>query len=185
MLTAMRVFTLLFCLLLPAAAFAAPPRDAALDGLFQSLKHAASPEEAQPLEDRIITRFRQSGSPSADLLLKRAETLYGAGDKPDAAKLMAVVTGINPGFAEGWHVRALMQASDGDDKGAMVSLQKAVALNPLHFAALVRLGDMIEEYGDKDEALKLFRRALALDPQYDGLQRRVDALTRDVEGQGI
>jgi tetratricopeptide (TPR) repeat protein len=185
MLAAMRLFALFFCLLLPAAVFADAPKDTSLDALFQSLKHAASPEEAGPLEERIIARFRQSGSPSADLLLTRAEALYGAGDKYDAKKLIAAVTGINPGFAEGWHVRALMLANDGDDRGAMVSLQKAVALNPRHFAAMVRLGDMLEEYGDKTKALELFRRALGLDPQYDGLERRVEALTRNVEGQGI
>ena len=67
----------------------------------------------------------------------------------------------------------------------MVSLQKTVELNPRHFEALEQLGEKLEEYGDKAGALKMYRRALALDPNYEGLQRHIDGLTRAVEGQGI
>jgi len=169
----------------PAAAFAAGPKDAALDGLFRALKAAPSPEAAKPVEERIVARFRISGSPSTDLLVSRAEALYESGDRYQAKRLIGAATNLNPGFAEGWHVRALMLANDGDDQGAMVALQKAIAANPRHFAAMVRLGDMLEEYGDKEAALKLFRRALALDPQYEGLGKRVEALSRSVEGEGI
>jgi hypothetical protein len=67
----------------------------------------------------------------------------------------------------------------------MVSLQKAVALNPRHFLALGELGAMLEEYGDKPGALKLLRRAVALDPQMAGAARHEKALEKEVEGQGI
>jgi tetratricopeptide (TPR) repeat protein len=50
---------------------------------------------------------------------------------------------------------------------------------------MYELGNMLEDYGNKEGALKLYRKALELDPQLDGAQRHVDALTRDVEGQGI
>jgi tetratricopeptide (TPR) repeat protein len=66
-----------------------------------------------------------------------------------------------------------------------VSLQRTVELNPRHFEALEQLGEMLEDYGDKAGALKMYRRAKALDPQYEGLQRHIDGLSRDVEGQGI
>ncbi len=67
----------------------------------------------------------------------------------------------------------------------MVSLQKVVALNPRQFEAMVELGGMLEDYGDKAGALKLYRRALALDPQLEGATRKVRELTRKVEGQDI
>jgi Flp pilus assembly protein TadD len=67
----------------------------------------------------------------------------------------------------------------------MVSLQKAITLNPRHFEAMEQLGEMLEEYGDKPGALKMYRRAQALDPQLEGLQRHIDALLRTVEGQRI
>jgi tetratricopeptide (TPR) repeat protein len=181
----MRVFALLFCLLLPVAAFAGQAKPSELDRLFWSLKHAPSPETAKPLEQQILARFRASNSPSTDLLMARADALFAAGDHNSAKRLAGAVTGLNPRYAEGWHVRALLQAEAGDDEGAMVSLQKAVNLNPRHFAARAELGDKLEEYGDKAGALKMFRAVLALDPQYDGLSKRVEALAREVEGQGI
>jgi tetratricopeptide (TPR) repeat protein len=67
----------------------------------------------------------------------------------------------------------------------MVSLEHVILLNPRQFAALVELGNMFEDYGNKAAALKLYRKALEYDPQLEGARRHVDALTRDVEGQGI
>ena len=173
-------FFVLVLFMLPASAGGSD-----IDRLFQTLKTAGSSEEAHPIEEQILTRFRQSGSPSVDLLMNRADVAFEAGDKASAVKLLTTINGLDPNFAEGWHVRALLQANDGDDKGAMDSLQKVVRLNGRHFAAMVRLGDLLQEYGDKDGALKLFRRALAIDPQFEGLKRRVEALSRSVEGQGI
>ena len=69
--------------------------------------------------------------------------------------------------------------------GAMVSLGHVVLLNPRQFDALYELGNMMEDYGNKAGALKLYRKALELDPQLGGARKHVDALTRDVEGQGI
>jgi Flp pilus assembly protein TadD len=78
-----------------------------------------------------------------------------------------------------------MEQAAGDDTAALVSLQKVVLLNPRHFAALSELGDMLEEYGDKAGALKLYRRALDLDPQLEGANRKVRELTQTVEGRDI
>jgi hypothetical protein len=67
----------------------------------------------------------------------------------------------------------------------MVSLQKAIALNPRHFAAMTELAGMLEDYGDKAGALKLTRRALSLDPHAEGGERHERSLQKDVEGQDI
>ena len=44
--------------------------------------------------------------------------------------------------------------------GAMVSLEHVILLNPRQFAALVELGNMLEDYGNKAAALRLYRKAL-------------------------
>jgi Flp pilus assembly protein TadD len=99
--------------------------------------------------------------------------------------LLDAVTAVDPHYAEGWRARAQMQAAAGDDAGAMLSLQKAVTLNSRQFEAMADLADMLEQYGDKAGALKLYRQALALDPQLSAAARREKALSKDVEGQGI
>ena len=182
----MRSAAILFLgFLLPAAAQAAVPLRPPLDTLFDQLKHADSPDEAKPLEERIGGYFAQSGSASVELLMSRAQAALTAGDKDTAKQLLDAITSVAPNYAEGWHMRASFQHDNGDDTGAMVSLERAILLNPRQFAAMYQLGNLLEDYGNKDGALKLYRKALELDPQLEGAKRHVDALARDVEGQGI
>lgn len=181
MMTVMRVFAFWFlCLLAPATA--AP---SSLDSLFASLKSAATTEDAQGIERQILSRFARSGSDSIDLLLARADEAHQAGQAAVAGDLLKAVTEIAPRFAEGWRARALILVEAGDDRTALTFLQKTVTLNPRHFAALVELGGLLEVYGSKDGALKYYRQALGIDPQFEGLAQKVDALARNVEGQGI
>lgn len=169
-------------LLLSTAAFAAPSEQ---DKLFAQLKQAASPEEAHPIERKLDALFRVSGSPTVDLLMTRAKAALAARDKSISRKLLDSVTKVAPNYAEGWRARAALQAAGGDDSGAMVSLQKAVDLNPRHFEAMSDLAGMLEDYGDKQAALKLYRRALGLDPHLSDAVRREKILAKELEGQGI
>lgn len=156
-----------------------------LDALFDALAKADSEETAKPIEDRILAMFNQSGSASIDLLMTRATASVQTGDIKTAAKLLGSITDLDPTFADGWFQRAQLQAISGDDEGAMISLQKAVTLNPRHFAALAQLAGLLEDYGNKPGALKFYRQAAKIDPHYDGIARNVRKLSREVEGDRI
>src|ERR1700722_5503643 len=171
--------------LLVGPAFAAPSPDLGLDGLFARLAKAPTSEDAKPVEKEIFAHFLQSNSATVDLLMTRANALIDAGDGNSAARILDAVTRIAPGYAEGWHQKGKLEGDAGKDEAAMVSLQKAVNLNPREFEAHVDLGDMLAQYGAKPAGLAEFKKALALDPQYDGLDRRVEQLARDVEGEKI
>ena len=172
-------------MLLPLAVAATPAPKPQIDILFDQLHAAQRPEDAQPIEEKINALFRQSGSASVDLLMSRANAALGQDDDKTARRLLDAVTRIAPDYAEGWHARARMQQAANDDAGAMVSLQKAVQRNGRDFSAMSDLADMLEDYGDKPGALKLYRRVLALDPQQENAVRHIKTLSRDVEGQGI
>jgi Flp pilus assembly protein TadD len=174
---------LVLCLLVLCGSAQAAPSN--LDALFAQLAKASTPDDAHPIEAKITALFRSSGSPSVDLLMSRADAAAHASDTATAKKLIVAVTAIAPKYASAWHARAALEVAAGDDTGALVSLQKAVLLNPRDFAALNELGGMLEEYGDKPGALKLYRRALKLDPQLEGAARHVKALTQTVEGRDI
>lgn len=186
----------LICVLLSAfvalgAAPAAPaphsaaPRPGELDVLFGALAKARSAEDAKPIEDQIEAHFMASGSATIDLLMTRAAAALTGNDKADARKLLDAVTDAAPQYAEGWHQRGKMQADAGDDEGAIVSLNRTVTLNPKEFEAYAELGEVLLENGDKKDALAVMRKALALDPHIDNLDRTVERLSRDVEGEKI
>ena len=167
-------------------ATASPARaDTGLDALFAKLSKASSSEDAGPIEKEILLRFLQSGSASVDLLMNRVDALVGGGDAATATKILNIVTRVAPSYAEGWHQRGKLESEAGRDEAAMASLQKTVTLNPREFEAYVELGDMLAEYGAKPAALASYKKALALDPKFEGLDRRVEQLSRDVEGEKI
>lgn len=156
-----------------------------LDKLFDNLAKADSEEDANPIQSQIEALFLQSGSPTVDLLMTRSQSALKSGDTATARKVVDAVTKLAPDFAEGWHMRAQMQLASGDDTGAMISLQKTVALNPREFNALAHLADMLEDYGDKKGALSLYRKVQMLDPTNDDANRAVRKLSREVEGEKI
>jgi tetratricopeptide (TPR) repeat protein len=181
------VFT--FALIVPAAAVAAVPASlplkaapTSIDKLFSQLAQASSSEEAKPIEDKIEAQFLQSQSPTVDLLMTRAAASEQAQDMKTARTLLNSIVTIAPDYAEGWRRLGNLQAAQNDDAGAMLSLQRAVQLNPRHFAAMSELADMLEDYGDKKAALMFYRKALALDPQMDGAARHLRALEKEIEG---
>jgi tetratricopeptide (TPR) repeat protein len=171
----------------PAAAIQKPPvtPQQRLNDLFGQLAQVEQPEDAKPIEDEINAIFAQSGSPSVDVLMGRAQVALTANKLDVARKLVDAITRIAPNFAEGWHRLAVLQAQVKDDRGAMISLQKAVTLNPRNFTAYAELAGFLEDYGDKPGALKLLRKALTLNPKMENVEKEVKGLTRDVEGQGI
>lgn len=187
----MRIAALFLSAILAAGAAAAAPKHASkpapgeIDALFTALSKAQSEDEAKPIEEKILALFLRSGSPTVDLLMTRAAASLHAGDTATGRKLIAAVTSVAPNYAEGWHQRAEMLADAGDDQGTMFCLQKTVTLNPRHFEALAELAGKVEEYGDKPAALRLYRKALALDPQMEGVARTVRALEHEVEGESL
>jgi tetratricopeptide (TPR) repeat protein len=181
--------SLAFLISAAAAPSPLPPKprapDHSLNGLFVLLSKANSEDEAKLIEQQIEELFLQSNSASVELLMTRAAASLQAGDTDTAKKLLVSVTDIAPNYAEGWHQRAKMEAAANDDTHALVSFQKTVTLNPREFEAQVELGDMLAEYGQKAAALASYRKALALDPHFEGLDKRVEKLARDVEGEKI
>jgi len=186
-------FLLVFALMTPASAGPAQPRAPVsrpaqpneLDALFAALAKTRAPEDAKPLEDQIEARFLASGSSSVDLLMARAADALKAGDKPVALRLLDAITSVAPDYAEGWHQRGKLEAEAGDDESAIISLNRTVTLNPREFEAYAELGEILLVEGDKKDALGTFRKALALDPHIDNLDKQLERLSRDVEGEKI
>ena len=163
-----------------------PPKPPETDEqLLAKLAKAADQRAARPIERELKARWAHSGSPSADLLMKRTDQAMEAHDFDTARQIAQKLTDIAPNFAEAWHRRATLAAQKDDYEDAITSLRRALSLQPKNFVALAELGGILEEYNDKPHALDAYRQAKAIDPFIDGINDRIRDLTKTVEGQGI
>jgi tetratricopeptide (TPR) repeat protein len=155
------------------------------DQLLARLAKAPDRRAARAIERELRARWSHSESPSADLLLKRVDQAIEAHDMDTARTIAQKLTEIAPNFAEAWHRRATLAAQKEDFQDAIESLQRVLALQPKHFIAMAELGQILEEFDDKQRALDAYRKAKDLDPFIDGLEDRIRQLSKEVEGQGI
>ena len=163
-----------------------PPKAPETDEqLLAKLAKAPDQRGARPIERELKARWAHTGSPSADLLLKRTDQAMEAHDFDTARDIVQKLTVIAPNFAEAWHRRATLAAQKDDYEDALSSLRRTLVLQPKNFAALAELGQILEEYNDKPHALDAYKQAKALDPFLDGLTDRIRELSKAVEGQGI
>ena len=163
-----------------------PPKPPETDEqLLEKLAKAADGRAARPIERELQARWAHSGSPSADLLLKRADDAMQAHDFDTAREIAQKLTEIAPDFSEAWHRRATLASQKDDYQDALDSLRRSLSLRPKNFMALAELGEILEEFNDKMHALDAYRQAKALDPFIEGLEDRIRSLTKSVEGQGI
>lgn len=153
--------------------------------LLGKLAKAADQRGARAIERELKARWAHSGSPSADLLLKRTDQAMEAHDFDTARQIAQKLTDIAPNFAEAWHRRATLATHKDDYEDALTSLRHTLALQPKNFEALAELGEILEEYNDKPHALDAYRQAKAIDPFIDGIADRIRELSKAVEGQGI
>src|SRR5262249_13545423 len=114
------------------------PSRSELDVLFDRLKHAHSDVEADALENRIAEIWSQSSSDTATLLFARGLEAMDA-DKAPALELLTAVTELQPDFAQGWEELGAINAALDAQDAAVLDLQRALALEPRHYGALLGL----------------------------------------------
>jgi Flp pilus assembly protein TadD len=158
-------------------------RQARLDRLFERLAAATDPEDAKRYESGIESLWQGSGSDTADLLTSRALELAAADDNDGALKLLGAALHVKPDYAEGWNKRATLFFLKGDYAGAMRGIRETIRHEPRHYGAWAALGRILEQSGDDRRALDAYRRAIAINPQMDGLRDEVLRLEVKVLGQ--
>ncbi len=156
-----------------------------LDELFQRLEKTRDADEAKGISGAIERVWMRSGSDTADLLMERASTIIRQKDWKLAEDLLDRLIEIEPQWAEVWNKRATVRFFADDSSGAMEDLAHVLQLEPRHFTALVGVGVILEKTERNAEALRVFRRALEINPQLDEVRAKVEKLTITVEGRDI
>lgn len=174
----------------PAASAEAAPaqpagRQKILDELFDRLAKAKDRDEARGLVGAIERVWSRSGSDTADLLMERVTALFRQKDFKIARDMLDRLTEIEPQWSEVWSRRATTRFMDRDYAGAMEDLAHVLRIEPRHFMALVGVGSILEREENKAQALRVFRRALEINPQLDEIRSKVEKLMIEVDGREI
>lgn len=157
---------------------------AKLDGLFDRLK-TADAAEAGRIESEIWIEWSKSGSPALDLLLQRGRDALAMGDISQAIAHFTAIIDQDPGFAEGWNARATAFYQAGEFGPSVSDIAHVLQLNPRHFGALSGLGMILEETDKPEKALEVYRAALAIHPQMEGVIEAVKRLETQATGQEL
>ncbi len=162
----------------------APTRaDPELDALFMQLAQAEDQQQASPIEQAIWARWADSGSPTVNILLERANAAETAGDAELAERFLDQASDLAPDYAETWNRRANLYYSTDDYPGAIAAIQETLKREPRHFGALAGLGLIYEELGQQRQALEAFRAALVIHPHYEVALQGVHRLEPRVDGR--
>lgn len=164
----------------PTAAAVARGRED-LDLLFVELAQPEGETWARAETD-ILRIWSRSGSAAMDLLYKRGEAALDAGDTATAIGHLTALTDHAPDFAAGWYLRSVAFYLDGDYGPAIADIEQVLRLEPRHFGALTQLGTMLEELGDKPQALRALQASLKIHPHQQDAQDAVTRIEQELQG---
>jgi tetratricopeptide (TPR) repeat protein len=157
-------------------------RSASLDALFQRLQSTDDDDEAHLIEVTIRHVWAESGRQGVDALMKRAAEAVHGGRTEAALELLDQVVVIAPDYVEGWNLRATVHYLRDEYGEAVADIERVLALEPRHFAALAGLGRILLELEDKKAALKAFDAALALNPHLADIRKESNDLREQLAG---
>ena len=159
-------------------------QDPEIDMLFKRLSDPAV-ENWEKIEEQIWENWSRSGSAAMDLLLQRGRAAMEAGDYKLAINHFTALIDHAPEFAEGWNSRATAYFLADRFSLSISDIRETLARNPRHFGALQGLGRILEEFGEKEDALRAYSAAFSIHPRRTGLKESVERLEKLVNGQDI
>lgn len=185
-LISMSVFKYLRHAFLAITTMAALPASALpSDEMFDMLKTAPSAAFAESVADDILSAMKESGSPTADLVMERAMLAEQAGQLELARELYDRVVIIKPDFSEAWFRRSLLFLNDDAYDQALYDLNEALTAEPRNFRAWMTLGRVFSILGQDKQALEAYQEALAIYPHYEQALSEVKRLKPLVTGRAI
>lgn len=159
------------------------PSDPRLEVLFEQLHAAPDAATAKIVEDKIWATWAESGSPTIDILMERAQIASAAGDADLAREFLDQATRLRPDYAEAWNRRAILAFDAQDYPAAMRDIQEALKREPRHFGALAGLGMIYESLGQERAALAAYRDALAVNPHLEQAKQGSARLGPKLDGR--
>jgi tetratricopeptide (TPR) repeat protein len=146
--------------------------------LLLSTLHDPAAEVRQAAEAAIWRIWSRSGDAEADRVFGIGVSQMQAGELSEAAQTFGRVIAMQPAFAEGWNKRATVYFMMGDFERSLRDCDEVIRRNPVHFGVLAGYGQIHLRRGELDRALDYFERALAINPNMDGVRASIEAIGR-------
>ena len=139
------------------------------------------PQVREVSEAAVWQVWMRSGDDRVDSLLKSGIRRMNDGQMAPAVEDFTRVIELRPDFAEGWNKRATIYFLVGDYDKSLADCDEVMKRNPNHFGALSGYAQIYAHMGSYERALEYARRALAIDPNLDGMRQAVEILEHAVE----
>jgi tetratricopeptide (TPR) repeat protein len=134
-------------------------------------------------EQAVWAVWSRSDDPAVDRLFAAGVAQMESRDFASAIKTFTQIIELKPDFAEGWNKRATVYFLVGDYERSLADCAEVIRRNPYHFGALAGYGQIYLRLEQYDQALDYFRKALAVNPNLDGVRSIVEALEARSRGR--
>jgi tetratricopeptide (TPR) repeat protein len=129
-------------------------------------------------ESALWAVWGRSGDAQIDALYKKGVAHMNAGEADAAITTFTEVIRRKPDFAEGWNKRATVYFFTRRYKESLADCDEVIKRNPGHFGALSGYGQIYAQLEDYDKALEYFEKALAVNPNMQGVALNILALRK-------
>jgi tetratricopeptide (TPR) repeat protein len=123
----------------------------------------------------------RSGDPEVDRLYQTGVEQMSAGEVDRSIATFTRIIELKPDFAEGWNKRATLYFLAGDLRKSLADCDEVMKRNPYHFGALAGYAQIYIRLEQYERALEYARKALAINPNLDGMRETAQALEHVLE----
>jgi len=134
-------------------------------------------------EQALWKIWARSGDAKVDALYQEGMAQMSVGDGEGAVDTFTRIIKMKPTFAEAWNKRATVYFLMEEYEKSLADCDEVMKRNPYHFGALSGYFQIYVELEEYERALRYGRRALAINPNLEGIKNSVEALERQL-GKG-
>jgi len=132
-------------------------------------------------EQAMWSIWARSGNEEVDRLYETGVREMSAGELQQSIATFTRIIELEPDFAEGWNKRATLYFLVGDLRKSLADCDQVMKRNPQHFGALAGYAQIYFRLEYYDRALDYSRRALAINPNLDGVRRNMELIEHVLE----
>lgn len=124
--------------------------------------------------------WSRSGNQEIGRLFEAGTHALTQGRWDEAIALFSAIIDRDPAFAEGWNKRATAYYLKGEYRKSLADCDEVITRNPYHYGALSGYGMIYVQLDQPVRAIEYFEKALAVNPNMDGVRDTVETLKQIV-----